>query len=235
MWQTLTEELRREHAGFDSFSDEWIESYSTAGGTIHCGRGCGTCCSLAVNATFTEALIITEAITDIQAAAVREHVAKIRALIPMMTDLKSWLRLHRRKLGACPLLAGDGTCGVYGVRPFSCRALLATKESRWCGADFAELTTEEKRSFVESLDRTVVGFPMHYVAATQERGLELEARTARAMDERFGFSLYGNLPVLIFLEREHELSRVITQGYAATMRTLERAGLFNPFLVSVEG
>jgi hypothetical protein len=155
-------------------------------------------------------------------------------VLPAAADLKSWLGLHRTVIGSCPFLEADGACGVYTVRPFSCRALLSTKESRWCGADFSVLGSEEKRTFVASLDLTVVAFPMHYVRVTQELGQELEALAAQRMREQFGFSLYGNFPVLAHLEREHRLSTVFPAGREAVEQLLTREGLNHPFLATLD-
>jgi len=233
MRQELCDEVRILQERFDGAIRRWIDGYAEGGGRIHCGRGCSACCSLTVNCTFTEAVRAADAISDLQAAAVAEHVARLRQLLPRARDLTDWLRLHRREAGYCPLLGRDGDCGAYAVRPFSCRALLATRESRWCGADFSELSSEEKRGFVESLDRSVVAFPMHYVAATRDLGEELEQRAALALMARFSFSLYGSFPVLVHLEREHRLSDLLPQGADAVRHLLEREGLFHPFLAAI--
>jgi hypothetical protein len=55
------------------------------------------------------------------------------------------------------------------------------------------------------------------------------------MADRLGFSLYGNLPFLVFLEQELRLSAAIHQGYEATAMLLERAGLHLPFLITFDG
>jgi Fe-S-cluster containining protein len=234
MWRLLTEEIRKLHAFFDDDIGKWCEDFAGRGGRTFCGKGCRECCTLAVNCSFTEALCIAESLSEGQAAGVREHVARLGRHIHEATDLKSYLRLHRQKIGFCPFLDMEGTCGIYSKRPFSCRSLISTKESRWCGADFSQLSSAEKRAFVESLDTSVVAFPMHYVAAIQELGQELESHAALRMRERLGFSLYGSLPFLVYLELEHGLSRVAKQGYDATLRMFERNGLLLPYLVSFD-
>lgn len=234
MWHWLTDEIRTQQTVFDEDIRQWCASFVDNGGRLFCGKGCRECCNLAVNCTFTEALCVAESISEEQTANVRAHVARLRKHLPEATDLKSYLRIHRQKVGFCPFLEGEGTCGVYPERPFSCRALIATRESRWCGADFSQLTGEEKRAFMESLDTSVVAFPMHYVATLQDLGQELEAHAARRLGERMGFSLYGNLPFLVYLEREHGLSSVAVRGYEATLRFLEREGLLLPFLITID-
>lgn len=232
MWQILKEEVRMQEAFFDAEIGEWLENHGASGGRIFCARGCSACCSLAVNTTLVEALRIADALTDGQVARIAERADRLREISAGAPDLKSYLRQHRRLPGGCPLLAANGSCGVYGVRPFSCRALLATRESRWCAADFAELSPEEKRLFVESLDPAVAAFPMHYVAATQRLGEELEALAAGRMAAVFGFAIYGNLAVLVHLEREHRLSAAVAAGATETERLLARTGFDHPFLVT---
>ena len=231
MWQELMDEVRDQQALFDVAVRDWIAVHALKKGTIHCSRGCHACCSLAVNCTFTEALAVSGALADRHAAALAHHAMEIRAAAFSAPDFPSFLRA-RRTLGGCPFLDGDGACGVYGQRPFSCRSLLATRESRWCGADFSTLSREEKQAFVESLDQTVVAFPMHYVKSTQDLGQDFEQCAANRMAETFSFSLYGNLPILVFLEREHRLSETAARGMDAVRELVERAGCNHPFLVT---
>ncbi len=234
MRQTLNEKVQAQYASFDTFIRAWIEEYAHDGGQIHCGRGCSGCCSLVVNATFPEARFLADSLSGQQGERVAAHVARLRHHLPNCTDLKSFLRLHRKEIGSCPLLDEEGSCGVYDRRPFSCRALLATLDSRWCSIDFSALPSAEKEAFVASLDRGAVAFPMHYAAAPQEVGQELEERRSREMRERFGFSLYGNLPVLLHLERDHDLSGAVANGAEATAQLLARTGLDHPFLVVLD-
>lgn len=231
MWKELMDEVRDQQALFDVAVRDWIAGYALKQGAIHCGKGCHACCSLTVNCTFTEALAVSTTLADRHAAALARHAAEIRAAAFAAADFPSFLRA-RRALGDCPFLDGDGACGVYGQRPFSCRSLLATKESRWCGADFSTLSREEKQGFMESLDQSVVAFPMHYVKATQDLGEDFESCAANRMAETFGFSLYGNLPILVILEREHRLSEAAPRGADAVRDLVERAGYGHPFLVT---
>jgi Fe-S-cluster containining protein len=226
--------LIERQAAVDRFISSWIEAYAGRGGQIFCGKGCRNCCTLAVNCTFPEALLIAASLDDEQESRVSAHAARTRRLIPEMTDLKSFLKLHRQEIGICPLLNSSGECGIYPIRPFSCRSLLATKESSWCAADFSLLSQAEKIEFMESLDREVVSFPMHYVAATQGCAQEYEALTLSDMAKTCGFSLYGNLPVLLHLERSCLLSEVVLQGYDATVELLESQGMHSPLIVMIE-
>jgi hypothetical protein len=232
MWEELKGEVRRRQAGFDAEIDAWLADF--AGGRIRCGRGCRSCCSLAVNCTLTEALLVAGTLTGGQAAALAGHVARLRPLLSEATDLRTWLRLHRQVLGACPFLGDDGACGVYAVRPFSCRALLSTRPPEWCGADFAALHPLERQAFLGSLDRSVVAYPTHYVAATGERGRELEEEAAGRMATRLGASVTGNLPLLVWLAREHRFAEVLAAEPGEAAALLAREELRQPFLVSLD-
>jgi Fe-S-cluster containining protein len=234
MWQYLTDAVREQQVLFDSEIKAWLGDYTRGGGRIFCGEGCSNCCTLVVNCTFPEALCISASLSAPQTARVREQADRILTHVLQVSDLKSYLRMHRQQIGFCPFLANDDNCGIYRERPLSCRSLLSTRESHWCGLDFALLSSEEKQAFIESLDKAVTSFPLHYVAATQDRGQELEVKTSHQMAERFGFSLYGNLPFLVYLERDHHISKIIPQGYEVTMSFLHQNDLLNPFLVVLD-
>jgi Fe-S-cluster containining protein len=234
MWQKALTRLRQDQQQLDMQVNAWRRDYDARGGHIHCRRGCRNCCNLAVHATFTEALAISRALNDDKIEAVHRHVSRLLNLQEQMTDLKSYLRLHRQQVGFSPLLEDDGACTIYPHRPFSCRALISTRNAAWCDVDFAELHPLEKQAFLSSLDPHIVAFPSHYVAATQELGRECEDRTANAMLRHFGVVVTGNLPFLIWLENEYSLSSVIPQGATAVIDVLTPKGLFHPMLIRVE-
>jgi len=233
MWNRLKSEAIEQCDIFDRKIEAWVAGYRLLGGRIFCTKGCGNCCSLAVNCTFTEALCTAGSLTTPQALQVRRHALGLKSLVNEASDFASFLKMHRKQLGFCPLLSEEGSCGAYAKRPLACRSLLATKDKSWCGADFGALPPEEKQAFIESLDRNVVAFPMHYVCATQDIGQEVETGLAQQMTKHFGFSLYGNFPVLIYLEIEHHLSETIRQGYDATFSLLNREGFAHPFLTTI--
>ena len=234
MWQPILEQVRLQQDSLDRHISGWLQAYASTGSRIFCAKGCRSCCSLMVNCTFPEALASARSLPEALLPPLRAHLQRLVDLLPELTDLRTFLRLHRQRLGFCPFLDEQGCCGIYGMRPLSCRTLLATKESRWCGADFAAISSEEKQQFVASLDQSIVSFPMHYVAATQEQGQELELNLSHQMATACGFSIYGNLPVLVWLERELGLSQAIGRGYEATAEVLKQSGLNHPFLVMVD-
>jgi hypothetical protein len=233
MCQSLIDEVRQQQALFDEKARASTEDFTAGGGRIYCGRGCRNCCNLAVQCTFTEALPVAEALSDEQAATLRGHVGRLRQHLQKAADLKSYLRLHRQTIGYCPFLEADGACGVYAARPFACRSLLSTRPADWCAVDFADLHPLEKQAYLSSLDPAVVAWPTHYLAAPRDLAQEMEATAAWQMLDTFGFTLSGNLPFLVWLETEYQLSAVAARGHAATLALLEKEGLNLAFLVSL--
>ncbi|MBT0666067.1 YkgJ family cysteine cluster protein [Geobacter pelophilus] len=234
MSENIREQVRKSQLDSETTNAAWINGYTLLGGKVFCADNCSNCCSLAVNCTWPETLGISDAITDDSLQRLKDHLKQLRAILAMATDFKSYLKMHRQEVGPCPFLV-RGSCSIYQARPFSCRALLATKESFWCGADFTAMSSEEKRAFVNSLDTEVVLFPMHYVAATQEYGRDLESRISATMAQHFGFSLYGNLPLMVLLNSEYDLENTVRKGHEVTVALLEQEGLHHPYLVTLSG
>lgn len=235
IWRELNGELEKRQQFMEMLSRSLTADYLSRGGTIYCARGCSGCCNLVVNCTLTEAVTVASGLDVGQSARVDDYVERLRGLLAGVGDLKEYLRIHRRSSGGCPLLEGDGACGIYESRPLSCRALLSTMESRWCSVDFASLSPEEKRVFVEGLDREAAAFPIHYLAASRDAGAGLENRLSVCMAETFGFSIYGNMPVLVHLVKRHDLALVVSAGRGAVEELLAAVGLDNPLLLQLEG
>jgi len=210
-----------------------VADYSSSGGVIFCTKGCSACCTLAVNCTAGEAFFIAKSLGQEQQEKLKHYVARLKDKVSDVVELKDYLRLHRKELGGCPFLDGC-CCGVYSVRPISCRALLATKESRWCAVDFSELTSAEKLAFVESLDRTAAAIPMHYLARTGDAGQKLESQLSLQSLLKYGFSLYGSMPALVYLFTEYDLAENLGKGPDTVRATVAAAGLSYPFLLQVE-
>jgi hypothetical protein len=234
-WVSLLAMTAGSCSDFDRFLATWQDSYAVAGGTIFCRCGCSGCCSLVVNCTFPEALRAAAKLPVTQHEQLRRHIEQVAPLAQSAKTVPDWLRAHRTQSGGCPFLSTDGVCGIYGTRPVSCRALLATQDPRWCTMDFSTLISCEKQEFMASLDRSVVAFPLHYVAVAREQGEQLERALLQAMAARYGFALYGNLPVLVWLEREFGLSDAVSSGRSATEKVLASARLNSPLLVTIIG
>lgn len=230
-YDTLLNDVRQRQQCLDQLIAAWMSEYRQRGGTIHCGRGCRNCCGLVVNCTVLEAVAIARQLTPVQRTRLTACIPKLRACAEQADSLKEWLSSYRDQAGPCPFLNEDGSCGIYPLRPLSCRAVLATKEPGWCGTDFSTLTAEDKQAFINSLDRSVVAFPTHYAATPQEIGQELEQASLKALEVRYGFSLQGNLPWLVWLVLEHRLEELLPAGATALQQQLGSAGLLNPYLL----
>lgn len=229
-WTELLEEAALQRQCLDMMNAAWLGDYSSRGGVIHCGRGCNSCCLLAVSCTLTEAVALAGVLDEAQRAAVSAYAVRLQGLMGPVADMKGYLQMQRREMGMCPLLADDGSCGGYGLRPLSCRALLSTKESYWCGVDFAAVPAVGKEQYLASLDRSVTAFPLHYAASPRETGSEFETRQLTHMQELFGFSCYGCMPVLVSLVDKHALAEAASREQAE--RQVEGAGFASPLLVT---
>lgn len=232
-WSGILDGVGRAEGFMDLACSAAVADYRSRGGEIFCANGCANCCTLAVNCTAAEALRLAGGLAEQQRERLRAYVARLKELVGGTANLKDYLRLHRQQLGGCPFLE-NGNCGVYPFRPLSCRALLSTRESRWCGVDFSSLSAAEKEAFLESLDRSVVAFPMHYLASVQETGRGLEMQAAMELTREFGFSLYGSMPVLVHLFSDLGLADGFAEGADAVMAIAAAAGFHSPFLLQVE-
>ena len=232
-WAPLLEELNTQRDCLNMMSTAWVTDYRSRGGNIFCGKGCQACCTLTVNCTLTEAVALAQILTDEQAHAVAAYAVRLGEMVTPGMELKEYLRMQRRVMGPCPLLGDGGACTAYAARPLACRALLSTKESFYCGVDFADLTSDEKQTYIESLDRSVTEFPLHYVAFSRDTGREFETRALTLMRQRFGFSVYGALPVLLHLVRSYSFADVVSADQESAESVAVQAGMYHPFLVEL--
>jgi len=233
MTDQLIRDIRQKQTVLDQICAAWSSEYHQRGGTIYCGKGCSGCCSLVVNCTLSEAILIASNLSPHQTEQLQSLVAPLKSMADQADNLKEWLSSYRQQATLCPFLDQTGACGIYQVRPLSCRSLLATKEPLWCATDFTALSSKEKQIFMESLDQSAVAFPTHYAATPQEIGRELEEAALRQMETVYGFALIGSLPWLAWLELEHTISSRLPDGRQAVQDYLENQGLLNQFLVVI--
>jgi len=234
-WEDLHEGLEAGRRKLDSQTGDFHSLASEHRSRIYCEKGCCNCCTLTVDCSFPEALVISRSLNPAQQQEVVGKLPKLGEISRQAKTLKEFLSRFREQLGGCPFLNHeDGCCGIYPLRPFSCRALLSTRNSNWCAIDFAGLHPLEKEAFLSSLDPELVAFPTHYLAASQNLGLELESQALDAMRQDFGVALSGNLIYLVWLEQEHRLSEVIEQGAVTTRNYLEKNRLNLPYLLHLQ-
>lgn len=203
----LNDLVRITHLHFDELARAWLGVLNGKTATIHCRKGCSGCCSLAVHASFPEAATVSATLTIPQQKSLSRYVEQLTAELPELTDMKSYLRRHRENIGPCPFLDNQGSCGIYAVRPLTCRALLSTRPAEWCSVDFTTLDEWDKQAYEAGLNRQVVAWPTHYVAATQEMARQQESALLASMKQKCGWSLAGNFPLLVWLAHPERLGR----------------------------
>ena len=196
-----------QHDHLDKFTSAWLTNYRATEKAIYCCEHCFGCCHLAVHATYPEAVAVAEGLTGTQSKRLTDYIERLKVALTELTDLKSYLKRHRQELGPCPFLDGQGSCSIYPTRPLSCRALLSTRPAVWCTVDFSKLDHWDKQAYESSLDRQVVAWPTHFVAATQDFGRELENTLLELMQKEKGWSLSGNFAVMVWLEKNSQLSK----------------------------
>lgn len=225
----------KQHDQFDQFAREWLANYRESGRTIYCREGCAGCCHMAVHAAWPEAVAVAGLLSARQLAELDGYVERLQAALPEMTDLKSYLKRHRQSLGPCPLLDAAGACSVYAARPLACRSLLSTRPAAWCTVDFAELERWDKQAYASSLDRQVVAWPTHYVAATQDFGRELEGTLLETMQQKQGWALSGNFAVMVWAQLKTRLAGQESSDLEKLRGFLSAHGLDNSLLLHFTG
>ena len=203
--------LLKEHQKFATFAAAWLSSYLDSGKQPYCRDNCSGCCHLAVHATFPEAVAVASELSIQQTAELANYVERIKTAHKDWSNLKSYLKEHRQKLGPCPFLNQKGSCTIYPLRPLACRALLSTRPAVWCTVDFSELNNWDKQAYESSLDRQVVAWPTHYVAETQDFAQELEKSLLESMQREKNWALSGNFAIMVWLEQTCHLSEVTSK------------------------
>lgn len=232
-WEGLKEEVKNEAIALDGEIAEWLKMRATTGKRIFCAAGCSNCCTLFVQATLIEALLVAAELDATQLYKLQEYVLRQRESLTGVSDLLTILRKQRQEIGPCPFLDSAGSCSIYAQRPFACRALLSTKPAEWCSVDFSTLDPLEKRLYLESLERPVVAFPVHYVATTQNSAQSVEARLLKQMEARLGAAISGNFPLLVYLAYTTNLVSKIEVNPANWLQLLQSSPFFHPHLIEI--
>lgn len=208
------------HQRMQNFTKRWLESVCEMGISIHCRARCARCCSVAVHTTYPEAELIAVSLDREQEQKLDDHVEKLLREAEDFADLRTYLRKHSEMIGPCPFLARDECCSVYEIRPLSCRALLSTRPPEWCAVDISRLDSWDRKLYEESLDIQVVAWPTHYVAATQDFAHHLESDLLTQQQTIYGWSLAGNLPLLVWLARSKKFKSLNPVAVKETIREL---------------
>lgn len=108
--------LRRAHIAYDQLNESKVKQ---TGITLVCRAGCSLCCWLRVDVYAPEVFLIADTLrkelTPPELEALKGRLAAHAELVTRLTVLE-----HATRNVACPL-SRDGWCGVYSVRPHTCR------------------------------------------------------------------------------------------------------------------
>lgn len=231
-WATLDQLVVEQSLRLDSRINDILTRMTTPEQRVHCREGCGCCCSLAVNCSFPEARFIANALTPAQQTSLEKTLKGVLSISQKADDIKQFLQLYRTTVDGCALLNRDKqNCQIYDKRPLSCRALLSSRPSSWCGVDFSALHPLEKQAFLSSLDPQWVNYPTHYLAAPQELAAELENCLVIEMLKSFGLGLGGNLLYLVWLEVTENLSDLIAKHRKKAKELIDSLQQEHPFLL----
>jgi Fe-S-cluster containining protein len=223
----------KQHAELETFTNKFLAGYGSSDKTIYCCEGCSGCCQLAVHAAYPEVVPVAEGLSEKQENNLAAYIKRLKAALPEITSLKTYLKSHRQKIGPCPFLDTRGRCSIYSLRPLSCRALLSTRPAAWCTVDFSELSCWDKQAYESSLDRQVVAWPTHYVAATQSFAQGLENHLLLSMKQEKGWSLSGNFAMMTWLEHTSKLSERNITTKQQLHDLLTNSGLDHPLLFNL--
>jgi len=154
------------HDAYGRFLHHNLEANSVH---VACGRGCSRCCHHFVTSVHAlEVLCLYEAIRN--RPNIEELIEECRKRVE---DFEGWeefckenypertpeerddlvLEHYYDEGNPCPFLAGDGACGVYEVRPTTCRMYLASSPKEFCEPD--KVTDDEADIFTLPADESV--------------------------------------------------------------------------------
>jgi Fe-S-cluster containining protein len=119
----------RYRAACTRVAQEFNRNVGLHGARIHCCRGCSDCCHHLFQITEIEAAAISGAVKQLPEPERADLQARARAYLPRREEImrrhgvvEAWGRLPPEGTRlACPALADDGSCRIYGCRPLICR------------------------------------------------------------------------------------------------------------------
>jgi Fe-S-cluster containining protein len=139
---------------------------------VACRAGCGTCCQLQVEVLFPEALAIA---VWLRKHASRELAGGLQERIDRLVCRLRWVdgeeRLHLAV--PCAFLDELGCCGIYPVRPLTCRSITST-DPESCRRALAVTCLDEEEPVVMNLfQKYLFDETFRALAAVlEERGLD---------------------------------------------------------------
>ncbi len=109
---------------------------------VTCSKGCSSCCSEPVYSRESEVDFIVGKISkawtrqEKDALEARTEAWKDRFVAAGFLDVDTpKVMPYRASKNPCPLLAADGSCSIYEIRPLECRLFIATGPREACEDD----------------------------------------------------------------------------------------------------
>ena len=116
----------------DSFNQE---SFAPGKPQPKCKRGCAHCCYIQVVASGREVDLIVDHIKENNIILDNEKMLRLEEQALIKDDRDYMLSTHRK----CVFLQDNNDCGIYPVRPFSCRNYFVFSDPEGCNTFTAEV------------------------------------------------------------------------------------------------
>lgn len=156
-------------------AEEALQNHPLPAGeaAIACRAGCGTCCAVHVAVLFPEALAIASWLRE---HASRELAAGLGERIDRLAARLRWVDAEeRRHLDVpCGFLDARGSCGIYPVRPLTCRSISSTDpESCRRAVNVTCLDDEEEQVVMNLFQKYLYDETFRILAAAlEDQGLD---------------------------------------------------------------
>lgn len=120
--------------------DRVVNNAAQHGVAVACAAGCSHCCSAQVAVLPVEALLIAQALRELDAAALGEVVQRLQAHAAALAQTSPSAAWNQRP--PCAFLE-HGLCSIYAVRPAACRKAHSLDVAP-CAASSAEIPQSVK-------------------------------------------------------------------------------------------
>lgn len=232
--------VKRALTHFDRQSKIWLESVIENGDlpANYCAQGCFHCCEFPVQVTMLEAHYLAIGIPESTWPVITRRVEHLTQLACEAHNLDEFDEQVRRRLGTCALLTEAGKCLVYDRRPLGCRKTYSALPGRYCARTAREqMTPDEWHQYQRFISTNpLTGQLDHYIEPLNDFGSELSENMLAAMEQELGFSLEGELTVLLWLTRQAEFMVGFWNGNWPLLQSqLDQLGVAHPFLTTLQG
>ncbi|HNC44526.1 MAG TPA: YkgJ family cysteine cluster protein [Acidobacteriota bacterium] len=231
--------VKRTLTHFDRQSKIWLESVLESGDlpTNYCGQGCFHCCEFPVQATLLEAQHLAAGLPESIWPVIARRVEHLQRLAGEARDLSDFDEQVRHRLGTCALLDEARKCLAYSRRPLGCRKTYSTLPGDYCARTAQEqMTPQEWHQYQHWISvNPLTGQLDHYIEPLNDFGSELSEKILEAMERELGFSVEGELTVLLWLTRSAEVMEGFWNGDRSRLQSvLDQLGLAHPFLTLID-